>query len=366
MARRRQAPAAHRRASRARSGPLAAGALLALLIAFVLPSGASAQAAAPDEASLPSSPSKATVRATSASTGGVSADGARGGVEDPQRSGAIAYGAPAPRRPIARVFRAAPATITAGDVLRLRVQVDEPGVRRVRARVVVVGEGGRVGARFSLGKLRTNKLVSVRRRLKLPAGAWVLRLHVKDPEGETLARAASTTGKANLLVKVRPRPRPENSQPEPPADPNPPAPVGGGTFPVAGAHSYGGDDSRFGAGRPGHIHQGQDISAAEGTPVVSPLPGTVSFVDFQAKGAGYYVVIQTDDGRALFFAHLQKGSITVQPGQRVAEATTIGRVGSTGASSGPHLHFEIWIGGWRDKKGTSPIDPLPQLREWDR
>ena len=62
-------------------------------------------------------------------------------------------------------------------------------------------------------------------------------------------------------------------------------------FPVAGPFSYGGADSRFGTGRKGHRHQGQDIAAAEGTPVVAPRGGTVKAVQYQAGGAGHYVVL---------------------------------------------------------------------------
>ena len=109
--------------------------------------------------------------------------------------------------------------------------------------------------------------------------------------------------------------------------------------------------------------QGQDIVAAEGLAVVTPLPGVVKFVTYQEGGAGWYIVLDADDGRSLFMAHLQAGSIGVAPGQRVAPGQPLARVGSTGSSTGPHLHFELWMGGWRDRGGT-PIDPLPQLQAW--
>ncbi len=143
-----------------------------------------------------------------------------------------------------------------------------------------------------------------------------------------------------------------------------PAPTSDHVFPVAGPFSLGGKDSRFGAGRPGHIHQGQDISAASGTPVVAPWPGTVRFVKFQAGGAGYYVVIAGDgEDRDYVFMHLLKGSTTVKPGDRVAMGQQFAAVGSTGSSSGAHLHFEIWVGGWY-VKGGAPVDPLPYLQAW--
>ena len=122
--------------------------------------------------------------------------------------------------------------------------------------------------------------------------------------------------------------------------------------------------SRFGSGRPGHIHEGQEITADEGTPVVTPRGGTVSWIAYQAAGAGYYVVIAGDDGRHYVFMHLQAGSIAAAKGARVAAGQRIGSVGNTGASEGAHLHFEIWVNGWWASKASAPIDPLPELLSW--
>ena len=136
-------------------------------------------------------------------------------------------------------------------------------------------------------------------------------------------------------------------------------------FPVQGWHSFGGSGSRFGAPRSGHTHQGQDITASAGTPVVAPHAGRVRIVDYQASGAGYYVVIDDAGSRREFvFMHLQRGSIPVREGQTVSGGQRIGRVGTTGASSGPHLHFEMWRGSWYG--GGHPVDPYRVLRSWDR
>jgi murein DD-endopeptidase MepM/ murein hydrolase activator NlpD len=136
-------------------------------------------------------------------------------------------------------------------------------------------------------------------------------------------------------------------------------------FPLVGEFSYGIDpDGRFGAPRPGHTHQGQDIPAPTGTPVVAPRGGTIKVVDYQAGGAGNYIVLHGDEEDLDFvFMHLRDGSITVKPGDHVATGQRLGQVGSTGESTGPHLHFEIWQGPWAT--GGHPIDPLPFLLRWD-
>jgi murein DD-endopeptidase MepM/ murein hydrolase activator NlpD len=132
-------------------------------------------------------------------------------------------------------------------------------------------------------------------------------------------------------------------------------------FPIAGAFDWGGRDAGFGARRKGHRHQGYDLAAASGTPVVAPYRGTVAFVGYQARGAGRYVVIRAADYDYVFM-HLLTGSVVVDEGDRVRTGQTIAAVGSTGESTGPHLHFELWVGGWY--QGGHPIDPLALLQAW--
>jgi hypothetical protein len=297
------------------------------------------------------------------------AEGTGGALGDaPDEHGGVEFGTPDPPRAVARVFRVTPSKLVEGKRPQIRLRIEQRGESRIRARVVVQNLRTRdVPARMQLGSVPVGKTIPVRwpRGSKLPAGKYVIRVHARDGRGAVLARASHASGKAFVTVKRKPRPKPKpRPRPKPTPTPTPAPPsTGSGVFPVRGAYNFGGDGSRFGAGRSGHTHEGQDIAAAEGTPVVSPLNGTVAFVDFQKGGAGWYVVINADDGRSLFFAHLRTGSITVTPGSPVGAGSQIADVGTTGSSSGPHLHFEIWEGGWRDRGGR-PIDPLPQLKAW--
>jgi murein DD-endopeptidase MepM/ murein hydrolase activator NlpD len=134
-------------------------------------------------------------------------------------------------------------------------------------------------------------------------------------------------------------------------------------FPVRGPHSYGGAGSRFGAPRSGHTHQGQDIAAASGTKLVAVHEGKVDTVQYQAGGAGHYVVIRGRDDTDSVYMHMLKEA-RVTPGQRVLAGQMIGRVGSTGSSTGPHLHFELWTPHWF--AGGVAFDPLRKLLKWDR
>ena len=137
----------------------------------------------------------------------------------------------------------------------------------------------------------------------------------------------------------------------------------GHVFPVRGPHDYGGAGAGYGAPRSGHTHQGHDIFAASGTPLAAVFSGTVAWKQYQARGAGHYLVIHGVDGRDYVYMHLREPA-AVEAGQVVTAGQVVGYVGCTGRCSGAHLHFELWTPHWFD--GGHSYDPLPYLRRWDQ
>jgi murein DD-endopeptidase MepM/ murein hydrolase activator NlpD len=138
----------------------------------------------------------------------------------------------------------------------------------------------------------------------------------------------------------------------------------GYAFPLLGTHDYGGSGAVFGAGRAGHTHQGHDVMADCGEPMIAARGGRVQYSGYHSA-AGNYVVI---DGKGttldFMYAHLAEPS-PLKTGDTVRTAQPIGIVGDTGSATACHLHFEIWTTpGWYE--GGSPIDPLPYLQKWDR
>ncbi len=87
------------------------------------------------------------------------------------------------------------------------------------------------------------------------------------------------------------------------------------------------------------MHNGVDMAAAQGTPIYAAKSGKVTVASFQAGGAGYYVSINHGDGFSSIYMHMTH--FIVSPGQYVTAGQVIGYVGSTGGSTGPHLHFGI-------------------------
>lgn len=132
--------------------------------------------------------------------------------------------------------------------------------------------------------------------------------------------------------------------------------IGNFVFPIAAAHSY---TDTFGAPRVGHRHQGTDIFALYGSPVVACVSGTVSLS--QGGAGGIMIWLHGSDGNTYFYAHLSGYAAGISSGTRVSAGQVIGYVGNSGNASGgaAHLHFEIHPGGGR------AIDPYPILRAAD-
>lgn len=109
----------------------------------------------------------------------------------------------------------------------------------------------------------------------------------------------------------------------------------------------------LGAPRSGHRHQGVDLGAETGTPIVSIWDGVV----VKASGggnAGWAVRIEHPNGLVSFYAHM-KSKPNVATGDVVTQGTVLGYVGETGNATFPHLHFEI-------REGSSALDPADFYR----
>jgi len=99
------------------------------------------------------------------------------------------------------------------------------------------------------------------------------------------------------------------------------------------------------------FHSGLDFAAATGTSVLSAADGVVSFV---GQRPGYGNVVEVDHGGGLMTRYAHLSAFIAEKGQRVRTGMPIARVGSTGRSTGPHLHFEV-------HRGDNSVDPKPFL-----
>ena len=85
-----------------------------------------------------------------------------------------------------------------------------------------------------------------------------------------------------------------------------------------------------------------DLAGPQGTPIVASRSGTVTIAKY-SNSAGYYVTINHGDGFSSVYMHMT--NYTVSVGQKVSQGQLIGYMGSTGISTGPHLHFGIALNG---------------------
>lgn len=153
-------------------------------------------------------------------------------------------------------------------------------------------------------------------------------------------QAAATTTTTTPPVTEPPDP----DDPNPPTTTTPPAPGGPLVWPTQGVLT-----SPYGW-RWGTMHRGIDIGAPSGTPIYAAAGGTVFYAGWMG-GYGNLILIDHGDGRVTAYAH--QSSLAVSGGS-VGRGQLIGYVGSTGDSTGPHLHFELRLDG-------SAVDPLPYL-----
>lgn len=86
-------------------------------------------------------------------------------------------------------------------------------------------------------------------------------------------------------------------------------------------------------------HYGIDLKLFTGEPVLAAFSGKIRIIDYEAKGYGHYVVIRHDNGLETVYAHLSKVNVELNQVVKAGEVIALG--GSTGRSTGPHLHFEI-------------------------
>lgn len=133
-------------------------------------------------------------------------------------------------------------------------------------------------------------------------------------------------------------------------------------FPVKGSVRYGEAQARFGANRGGRRHEGQDMFAPAGTPLVAVRDSRVLETGNDG-GRGNYIALYSSERRLTYiYLHMQRPT-KFDAGDRVSAGRRVGAVGCTGSCFGDHLHIEIRRG--RTLQGT-PLDPLPLLRRLKR
>lgn len=164
-------------------------------------------------------------------------------------------------------------------------------------------------------------------------------------------RRSGSVPSPRTAIKASPAaPAPKSPQ-RPVAKATPPArPVAaaGWVLPTRGYSVTSGFGQRWGT-----LHAGVDLAAPSGTPIFAARTGTVELARWYG-GYGYAVIIDHGNGVSTLYGHNSR--LLVSAGQRVTAGQRITLMGSTGDSTGPHLHFEVHLGG-------NPVDPVPYLRQ---
>ena len=131
-------------------------------------------------------------------------------------------------------------------------------------------------------------------------------------------------------------------------------------FPVAGKARYSDDWHAHRSVPTAHLHEGTDIFAAKGTPVIASADGVVGRMVRNSAVGGTSLRLTTADGTFYYYAHLDRFAPKLTEGKRVQKGDVLGFVGTTGnaSSTAPHLHFEI------HPAGGEAVSPVPYLDRW--
>lgn len=228
----------------------------------------------------------------------------------------------------------------ADAVTKARAEVQASRKRTKALRDRVEQEARVVAVRVSQVRELRDRLVADRERLEGARARKKVALEsLTRAEREALGEIeALSRVSAELAAKIRAAQGGGTGAPSAP-------PPGGFVWPVNGPVT-----STFGW-RWGRMHEGIDIGAATGTPIVAAAAGTVIYSGWLG---GYGNLVVVDHGGGLSTAYAHQSQIAVSNGTAVAQGQVVGYVGSTGYSFGPHLHFEVRVNG-------QAVDPLAYL-----
>lgn len=197
----------------------------------------------------------------------------------------------------------------------------------------------------------SDTLTSLAARYKVDEADILTANHLTDPNlvvGQVLA-IPGAIGKGIPVPK--PQPRAGSSGGGGGSSVRPPANYSGGAFrwPVVGGGNYISQYFRNG-------HGGLDIAADYGSTVRAAADGTVVFAGWKNNGGGYQVWVAHGSGLYTTYNHMSGVSVGV--GQAVAAGQRVGRIGQSGWATGPHLHFEVWIGSIYEGRQVNPLKYL--------
>ncbi len=210
----------------------------------------------------------------------------------------------------------------------------------------------RINPEFNPKRHNETLRAEVGERQALQAPQTSVPIEVPPPETTSVATAPAPSGNYNRSLRT---PVGETVSPELPSLsapdmylPDSPTQFDGYIWPTKGVLTSG-----YGR-RWGRMHKGIDIANAVGTPIVAVAPGIVVSAGWNSGGYGNLVEVQHADGSVTLYAHNSR--ILVRRGQAVEQGQQISEMGSTGYSTGPHLHFEVHPPG---RGAVNPIAYLP-------